>query len=206
MVTVYQIRDDKNKLLGEFSSKKKAYRIKEEFKSKGRRVRVSPREFKPLAPKTAKSYNRKVKSRSAKSPADETFSSVGLGHLYLLEDGSIAWMSGDSDPIDFEDECDEDDLEDFARSIGVKYEDLWDENGYLKMGLCFFDIWTSLNKSYDGGAFWYYDDETIRSYCNRNGEELPVKELPSELLEILEKGDAKAFEKYRKKYPELRNF
>lgn len=42
---------------------------------------------------------------------------------------------------------------------------------------------------HQGGCFLYYEGETLRDYCYRNGEPYPVREVLEEVIEAFEAGD-----------------
>ena len=50
----------------------------------------------------------------------------------------------------------------------------------------------------------YYEGETLRDYCYRNGEPYPVREIPEEVIKMFESGDFSEIKKWRKEVPELK--
>ncbi len=46
--------------------------------------------------------------------------------------------------------------------------------------------------------------ETLRDYCDRNGEPYPVRRIPEEVIEMFESGDFSQLKKWRKVVPELK--
>lgn len=57
---------------------------------------------------------------------------------------------------------------------------------------------------YQGGCFLYYEGETMRDYCDRNGEPYPVRETLEEVIEMFESGDFSNLKKLQKEVPELK--
>ena len=57
---------------------------------------------------------------------------------------------------------------------------------------------------HQGGCFLYYEGETLRDYCYRNGEPYPVRRIPEEVIEMFESGDFSQIRKWRRKVPELK--
>ena len=37
-----------------------------------------------------------------------------------------------------------------------------------------------------GGCFLYFEGETLRDYCDRNGEAYPVRNIPGEVIDAFE--------------------
>ena len=83
---------------------------------------------------------------------------------YLFDDGTFGYIGDpEFDPEDFlEDGETEDDLiRDGRRPIGNIYIDRWTKDGEF----------------IQGGCFLYYEGETMKDYCDRNGEPHPVREF-----------------------------
>ena len=55
------------------------------------------------------------------------------------------------------------------------------------------------------GCFLYYEGETMRDYCDRNGEPYPVREIPEEIIKMFESGDFSNLKKLQRKVPELKD-
>ena len=62
-------------------------------------------------------------------------------------------------------------------------------DGKLPIGNIYIDRWNANGEFYQGGCFLYYEGETLRDYCDRNGEPYPVREVPEEIIELFEAGD-----------------
>ena len=131
----------------------------------------------------------KVKFRN---PTDYVFSwEYSPQGCYLFDDGTFGYVGDpEFDPEDFlEDGETEDDLiRDGRRPIGNIYIDRWDVNGEF----------------YQGGCFLYYEGETMKDYCDRNGEPYPVREIPEEVIEMFESRDYSNLRKLQRKVPELK--
>ena len=111
---------------------------------------------------------------------------------FLFSDGTYGYIGEDSnyDPEDFleEEETEDDLVRDGRRPIGAIY----------------FDRWTKDGEFIQGGCFLYYDGETMKDWCDRNGEPYPVREIPEEVIELFEAGDLEGLKKWWKEVPELR--
>lgn len=76
--------------------------------------------------------------------------------------------------------------------------------GKLPIGNLYIDRWGLDREFYQGGCFLYYEGETLRDYCYRNGEPYPVREIPYEVLDAFEEGNADALRELSKEVPELK--
>ena len=132
----------------------------------------------------------KVKFRN---PADYMFRAEYSPHgCYLFDDGTFGYVGDpEFDPDDF--------LED-----GETEDDLI-RDGRGPIGNIYIDRWTKDGEFIQGGCFLYYEGETMKDYCDRNGEPYPVREIPEEVIEMFEAGNLEGLKKWRKKVPELDN-
>ena len=128
------------------------------------------------------------------SPSDYVF---GCGHefhgCYLFDDGTFGYIG---DP-DF-------DPEEFAYGDSVYVNDELYISGKHAIGNLYIDRWTKSGEFIQGGCFLYFDGETMRDYCDRNGEPHPVKRIPCEVIEAFESRDQKALKRLRWKVRALK--
>ena len=76
--------------------------------------------------------------------------------------------------------------------------------GKISIGNIYIDRWDANGEFIQGGSFLYYEGETMRDYCDRNGEPYPVREIPEEIIELFEAGDLEGLKKWRKEMPDLK--
>lgn len=109
---------------------------------------------------------------------------------YLFDDGTFGRITAeDFDPESwFEDGYDEDDL-------------LLD--GKEPIGQMYIDRWTRDGDSIEGGCYLYYK-ETLADYCRRNGEPLPMRSIPEDVIYAFESGDQDALRMLESEVPELK--
>ena len=92
-----------------------------------------------------------------------------------FSDGSYGYVCDDSnyDPDDFleDDESEEDLIFEGKRPLGAMYFDRWDKNGEF----------------HQGGCFLYYEGETVKDWCDRNGEPYPVKYVGDKKVDKLKR-------------------
>ncbi len=101
---------------------------------------------------------------------------------FLFEDGTFGYIG---DPkFDMEDFLDED----------QEPEDLW-LDGKEPIGNIYIDRWDADGEFWQGGCFLYYEGETLRDYCDRNGEPYPVRRIPEEVIEAFENNDLEALKR-----------
>ena len=111
-----------------------------------------------------------------KGPADFVFrkgySSQGS---YLFSDGTFGFIGDpDFDASEFIDDPDYDILEFDDREEYEAY--LRKEfGGKLPIGNMYIDRWTPEGKFIQGDCFLYYEGETIRDWCDRNGYPYPER-------------------------------
>ena len=96
---------------------------------------------------------------------------------FLFSDGTYGYIGEDSnyDPEDFLEE-------------GETEDDLI-RDGREPIGAIYFDRWTKDGEFIQGGCFLYYDGETMKDWCDRNGEPYPVKRVKEKMIERFENGD-----------------
>ena len=132
------------------------------------------------------------RKKKREDPADYVFDSRYSPHgSFLFEDGTFGYI-GDPE-FDPDDILDEDE----------PYEKLF-LNGKEPIGNIYIDRWDVNGEFYQGGCFLYYEGETLRDYCDRNGEPYPVRRIPGEVIEMFESGDFSEIKKWRKEVPELK--
>ena len=149
-------------------------------------------------------------------PADYVFR---RGHIprgcYLFDDGTFGTIA---DPeFDITEFLEDDDwetvefIEDYYYGMSdreqiAEAERLLRERfgGKIPIGNIYIDRWDVNGEFYQGGCFLYYEGETLRDYCYRNGEPYPVREIPEEVIEAFEAGDYETLKKFRKEVPELK--
>ena len=145
--------------------------------------------------------------KKTKNPADYVFIEGGIIHgTYLFEDGSVGYIANpEFDPTDY---YEDEDWEDYDPMETDEVPPHLYQDGKKPIGNIYIDRYIAFgdNGFQQGGCFWYYEGETLRDYCERNGEPLPVKELPDEVYDALENDDLNAFRKYVRVYPELKSF
>ena len=76
--------------------------------------------------------------------------------------------------------------------------------GKIPIGNIYIDRWGTDGEFYQGGCFLYFEGETLRDYCYRNGELYPVREVPDEVIEAFENGDCEMLKKLKGMVAELR--
>lgn len=74
--------------------------------------------------------------------------------------------------------------------------------GKIPIGNIYIDRWNTDGEFWQGGCFLYYEGETLRDYCYRNGESYPVREIPEEVIEMFESGDFSNLKKLQKIVPD----
>ncbi len=127
-------------------------------------------------------------------PADFVFrDGVFPGHAFLFEDGTFGYVAD----VDF-------DIDAYMEEGG--YEDpaelFW--KGVAPIGQLYIDRWDINGEFHQGGCFLYYQGETFKDYCVRNGEPFPVRAIPEEIIDIFESGDFRRLKKWKKEVPELK--
>lgn len=131
------------------------------------------------------------RKRSAEEPAYAALAEYSNFGPYLFDDGTF----GEICEPDF-------DIDDYLED-GEDYKDL--KLGRKKpAGNIYIDRWTRDGDFIQGGCFLYYDGETLADYCRRNGEPLPMRRIPYEVIEALEAGDLDELERYYDEVPELK--
>jgi len=134
------------------------------------------------------------KKRRKESPADYVFGSpYGFHGSYLFDDGTFGYIA---DP--------EFDPEEFALDDAVYIDNELYIDGKHAIGNLYIDRWTKEGEFIQGGCFLYFDGETMRDYCDRNGEPYPVKRIPDEVIDAFEAGDQKRLKRLRWKVRELK--
>ena len=149
-------------------------------------------------------------------PADYVFRRGHIpGGCYLFDDGTFGTIADPefdtSEFIDFEDwetqefiesywygMLDGEEKEEAERYIRSHF------GGKLPIGNIYIDRWGTDGEFYQGGCFLYFEGETLRDYCNRNGEPYPVREIPDEVIDAFEARDYETLKKFRKEVPELK--
>ena len=149
-------------------------------------------------------------------PADYVFRRGHIpGGSYLFDDGTFGYIV---DPeFDITEFLEDDDWETVEFIEGYYYgmsdreqiaeaERLLTERfgGKIPIGNIYIDRWDVNGEFYQGGCFLYFEGETLRDYCYRNGEPYPVREIPEEVIEMFESGDFSEIKKWRKEVPELK--
>ena len=137
---------------------------------------------------------RRVKGRPGMiSPADRVFRAGVSPHgCYQFSDGTFGYVGDpEFDPEDF--------LED-----GETEDDL-NRDGRRPIGNIYIDRWTKDGEFIQGGCFLYYEGETMRDWCGRNGEPYPVKEIPEGVIEMFEAGNLEGLKKWKRDVPELKH-
>ena len=149
-------------------------------------------------------------------PADYVFRRGHIpGGSYLFDDGTFGYKADPefdiSEFIDFEDWETQEFIESYWYGMldGEEKEEAekYIRNhfgGKLPIGNIYIDRWGTDGEFYQGGCFLYFEGETLRDYCYRNGEPYPVREIPEEVIEMFESGDFSQIRKWRKEVPELK--
>lgn len=160
----------------------------------------------------------KRKKKPKEDPADYVFrSDRSPGGSFLFDDGTFGTIA---DPeFDITEFLDGDDWEtqEFIESYYYGMLDREQEadaerllrekfGGKIPIGNIYIDRWDVDGEFWQGGCFLYYEGETLRDYCYRNGEPYPVRRIPEEVINALESKDYAALKKYRKAVPELKKF
>ena len=136
------------------------------------------------------------KKETAESPADYVFGSrYGFHGSYLFNDGTFGYIADpEFDPEDFV-------YDDFDL---VFIDDELYIDGKHVLGNLYIDRWTKEGEFIQGGCFLYFEGETMRDYCDRNGEPYPVKCIPDDVIEAFEARDIKRLRRLRLKVKELK--
>ena len=156
-------------------------------------------------------------SKQEEDPADYVFRAGYSPHgSFLFEDGTFGYI-GDPE-FDIKDFLEDDDwqtaefIEDYYYGISDREKRAEAEmlirerfDGKIPIGNLYIDRWDANGEFYQGGCFLYYEGETLRNYCDRNGEPYPVREIPDEVTEAFEAGDYETLKKFRKEVPELKH-
>ena len=106
-------------------------------------------------------------------------SEYGFHGSYIFDDGSFGYIV---DPEFYPGE--------FEHLDDAQYID--DElylNGRHALGNLYIDRYLKDGTFIQGGCFIYFEGETMRDYCDRNGEPYPVKRIPDEVIEVSEGGE-----------------
>ena len=157
-----------------------------------------------------------LRSRNARDPADHVF---GAGHspdgCYLFDDGMFGRIT-DSE-FDIAEFLDDDDweaaglIEGYYRgAYGGKLKEEAERlirerfGGMVPVGNIYIDRWDMDGNYHQGGCFLCFEGETLRDYCDRNGEPYPVREIPEEVIEAFEAGDYGTLRGLGREVPELR--
>lgn len=106
---------------------------------------------------------------------------------YLFDDGTIG-MIGEPD-FDIDDYLDD----------GEDPDDL-EVRGMEPVGNIYIDRWKP-GRFYDGGLYLYYKGETLRDYCERNGEPLPMRRLPDDVYDLIRDGEWDELKRYYDEVP-----
>jgi len=142
--------------------------------------------------------------KKTKDPADYVFDGRAMHGCYLMEDGSVGYIQ-DAD-FDIEEFIEDDDDWEEYDETGETPKSLY-LNGREPIGNICIDMYIGMDDFLQGDCFLYYNGETMRDWCQRNGEYCPVEELPYEVWEALENDDTEAMGRFCKKYPGLmKNF
>ena len=131
------------------------------------------------------------RKRSEDEPAYIKMAEYSNFGPYLFDDGTFGEIYEPDFDIDDYLEEDED------------YDDL-KLNGKKPVGNIYIDRWTRDGEFIQGGCFLYYEGETLADYCERNGEPLPMRRIPSEVIDAFESGDLDELEMYYDEVPELK--
>jgi len=92
----------------------------------------------------------------------------GFHGSYLFDDGSFGYIADpEFDPGEFE-------YLDDAQYI----DDELYLNGRHALGNLYIDRYLKDGTFIQGGCFIYFEGETLRDYCDRNGEPYPLKRIP----------------------------
>ena len=140
----------------------------------------------------SKGKKKRLFSRNKKKePADMVLNGYDSPEgTYLFDDGTIGMIGEPDFDIDdyLEDDEDPDDLE---------------VRGMEPVGNIYIDRWKP-GRFYDGGLYLYYKGETLRDYCERNGEPLPMRRLPDDVYDLIEDGKWDELKRYCDEVPELK--
>lgn len=152
--------------------------------------------------------SRKIKNRNEKSLAEEYIFHAGYAHhgTFLFDDGTFGFIGDPEfdieefiDDPDYE-EHEDDSPEEWERYLRSQFE------GKYPIGNIYIDRWSLDGEFYQGGCYIYYDGESLKDYCDRNGVPYPVRRIPEEVVDALENQDESAIRELSKSVPELRNF
>ena len=148
------------------------------------------------AKKMAGILSRNVKKR----PVDELMDDRRWKGTFLFDDGTIGYimdMVGGYEPTDFLDDPDYVDVND--HSVKEVIDDVLYIDGKRVLGSLYIDRYDLNGEFYQGDAFVYYAGETVKDYCDRNGEPYPIKELPDFLYELCENDEFDKVRRYLEK-------
>ena len=124
---------------------------------------------------------------------------------FLFDDGTFGYVADpefdvsefiDNEGFDFE-LLDSDDSDAIDEAVRKEF------GGKLPIGNIYIDRWGPDGKFYQGDCFLYYEGETLIDYCHRNGEPLPVREIPDEIIDMFEAGDFDGLLAMAESVPEL---
>lgn len=150
-------------------------------------------------------------------PADFVFERGFLPcNAYLFDDGTFgAIYDPDFDLLEFMEIEDFDTLWFIEKYLSGSLEPalMEDTERYIRsqfgeklpIGNLYIDRWGLDGEFYQGGCFIYFLGETLRDYCERNGEPIPVRQIPFEVIDAFEAGDAEELRWWSRKVPELKN-
>jgi hypothetical protein len=142
-------------------------------------------------------------ARRYNDPADYVFDpNYSIGGCYLFDDGTVGCIGDPDFEID-EDYFEDEDEYEYYDKTGRVPQRLW-ENGREPIGNIYIDRYGGIGDFLQGDCFWYYEGETLRDWCIRNGYPLPVLEVPEEVYEALEDGNVSALREYARDIPELK--
>ena len=156
------------------------------------------------------------RKKPQEDPADFVFRpGVFPGHCFLFNDGTFGYI-GDPE-FDIREFLEEDDwetadfIEDYYYGM-LKGEQKTEAErmirerfgGKIPIGNLYIYRWDVNGEFYQGGCFLYFEGETLRDYCDRNGEPYPVRDIPGEVIDAFEAEDYEALKKFRKEVPELK--
>ena len=132
---------------------------------------------------------------------------------YLFEDGSFGRIVNDDfdymEFIDTEDPHISELIDDYVYGM-LDDESVAEDvirsffDGKLPLGNLYIDRWYPDGTFWPGGCFLYYEGETLKDFCDRNGESYPVREIPYEVIDMFETSDFSQLEELSKIVPELK--
>ncbi|MBR6038709.1 MAG: hypothetical protein IKP53_08330 [Candidatus Methanomethylophilaceae archaeon] len=128
---------------------------------------------------------RSVISRNAKGPTDWLLTEYDDDVPILFSDGTVG-IASVSDGGDFWEEWEEEEDED-GNLVNNPDDLMMDGEEYA--GEVYFDRYRlSDGKFFQGGCYLFWPQDTLGSWCARNGEPMPVAALPEWVREALEEG------------------